>query len=180
MAGLPSIAYIDHGVPSWFRWRLRHGAARVDRLGASCHASILQRAQGRGRGWRASNGVVVADVVSIGGKRTFSLDEAISVLPVVRRVTERAHDQYHDVKARLHHTRDIEGRFAIEEELQDIIRAWARSIDRLGGKARPLWTVDFDHGSGYYCWQFPEPTIAHHHGYREGFEERTPFPNAPA
>jgi hypothetical protein len=33
--------------------------------------------------------------------------------------------------------------------------------------------VDFDNGGGYYCWCYPEETVAHYHGYDDGFSGRT-------
>jgi hypothetical protein len=35
-----------------------------------------------------------------------------------------------------------------------------------------LWLVDFDSGSGCYCWQWPEQRLEFYHGYDEGFAGR--------
>ena len=33
--------------------------------------------------------------------------------------------------------------------------------------------MDFDNGSGYYCWQYPEEGLQYYHTYEEGFRGRT-------
>ena len=43
---------------------------------------------------------------------------------------------------------------------------------RLGIEVKGLWLIDFDCGSGYYCWQWPEPGLQFFHGYEEGFRGR--------
>ena len=35
--------------------------------------------------------------------------------------------------------------------------------------------VDWDAGDGYFCWRYPEPALAHFHGYEEGFAGRVPI-----
>ena len=35
-----------------------------------------------------------------------------------------------------------------------------------------LGLIDFDNGSGYYCWRWPETDLAYFHGYEEGFGGR--------
>ncbi len=57
-------------------------------------------------------------------------------------------------------------------ELQMIVDDWTERIHKLGLNAKGLWLVDFDNGEGYYCWQHPEPSLAHYHGYEEGFAGR--------
>jgi hypothetical protein len=45
-------------------------------------------------------------------------------------------------------------------------------MEAFGADVKGLWLVDFDNGSGYYCWRWPEPELAHFHGYDEGFSGR--------
>jgi hypothetical protein len=35
-----------------------------------------------------------------------------------------------------------------------------------------LWLVDFDNGSGYYCWRYPELRLEYYHSYDGGFGSR--------
>ena len=48
----------------------------------------------------------------------------------------------------------------------------APEVTTLGVEIKGLWLVDFDNGSGYYCWQHPEPSLSHYHGYEDGFAGR--------
>jgi len=58
------------------------------------------------------------------------------------------------------------------EQYQDIIQEWADGVKGLGIEVKGLWLIDFDSGSGYYCWQYPEPSLQYFHGYEEGFGGR--------
>ena len=60
----------------------------------------------------------------------------------------------------------------VEDRIRDRVGAWARAMDALGLEVKGVWLVDFDNGSGYYCWKWPEPELAHFHGHDEGFEAR--------
>jgi len=46
-------------------------------------------------------------------------------------------------------------------------------MEALGLEVKGLWLVDFDNGSGYFCWTWPEEGLEYFHGYEEGFEGRT-------
>ena len=58
------------------------------------------------------------------------------------------------------------------EQYQSIVGEWAETIIRLGIEVKGLWLVDFDNGSGYYCWQWPEPGLQFFHGYDDGYRGR--------
>jgi hypothetical protein len=45
-------------------------------------------------------------------------------------------------------------------------------MEALGLEIKGLWLVDFDNGSGYYCWRWPEPALEYFHGYEAGFAGR--------
>ena len=59
-----------------------------------------------------------------------------------------------------------------EREHQRVIGEWAELVMQLGIDVKGIWLVDFDNGSGYYCWQHPEPALQYFHGYEEGFRGR--------
>jgi hypothetical protein len=90
-------------------------------------------------------------------KKVFSYDEATALLPRVRESTEDAF-------------RRAEGRSGAEAEA--IVQAWARELVALGLEVKGLWLVDFDNGSGYYCWRYPEPGLQYYHSYEDGFGGR--------
>jgi hypothetical protein len=58
------------------------------------------------------------------------------------------------------------------DEQQRIVEEWAASIMQFGIEVKGLWLIDFDNGSGYYCWKYPEPSLQFFHGYDEGFSGR--------
>jgi hypothetical protein len=99
-------------------------------------------------------------------KKVFTLDEARTVLPKVRELTEDAVFRY----ARL-----LPAGEEAESERQDVVRIWARQVGELGAEIKGLWLVDFDAGGGYYCWKYPEPALEYYHGYDEGFAGRVPL-----
>jgi hypothetical protein len=66
-------------------------------------------------------------------------------------------------------------RAELEAGIRGAIERWAHEMEALGLEVKGLWLVDFDSGSGFYCWRWPEPALAHFHTYDQGFEGRTPI-----
>ena len=93
----------------------------------------------------------------------FSYAEAAALLPEVRRLTE-------DVYAKVEALGAKPG-----EQADALIREWAEALTARGIEVKGLWLVDFDNGSGYYCWQYPEPSLRYFHSYEDGFEGRVPI-----
>jgi hypothetical protein len=100
-------------------------------------------------------------------KRIFSYDEAAALLPEVRRLTEHAFQSVEALSGLAAHDRD-EARARVDE----IVTGWARGLLERGLAIKGLWLVDFDNGSGYYCWRYPEEGLQYYHGYEEGFQGR--------
>jgi hypothetical protein len=105
--------------------------------------------------------------------RSWSLDGARALLPDVRKRTASA---VAAVQALLER-RESEGDKALAAEQLDaqvgsVTSDWVRAMEALGLEVKGLWLVDFDNGSGYYCWRWPETELAHFHGYEEGFSGR--------
>jgi hypothetical protein len=96
-------------------------------------------------------------------KRVFSYAEAVQMLPEVRALTDRA---VHEIEA-----------LGPEpgERADAVIGAWAKALLDQGLEVKGLWLVDFDSGSGYYCWRHPEPALRYFHSYEEGFPGRMPI-----
>ena len=95
-------------------------------------------------------------------KRIFSYEEAVALLPSVQDLTSSA-------VARIE---ELDAEETATEEYQDIIQQWADGVLGLGIEVKGLWLIDFDNGSGYYCWQYPEPSLQYYHGYEDGFGGR--------
>jgi hypothetical protein len=113
-----------------------------------------------------------ASIQLLDAHRVFSLEQAQSLVPLIRRITRAAFEQ---IERRLPQLTHAEGakREELEGEVHAIFDAWQEKLRRLGGVTKGMWLVDFDNGEGYYCWRYPETEIAHFHGYKEGFLGRT-------
>jgi hypothetical protein len=94
-------------------------------------------------------------------KKVFSYEDAAALLPEVQRLTASAVDQVEAL-----------ANDAPKDEAQRIVAGWAESIMSLGIEVKGLWLIDFDNGSGYYCWQYPEESLQYFHGYDDGFSGR--------
>ena len=106
-------------------------------------------------------------------KRQWSLEGARALLDEVRERTGRAVGEVEKLLA------EGEGqetgspeRQAIDARIRVAVSRWLRSMEALGLEIKGLWLVDFDNGSGYYCWRWPEEELAYFHGYEEGFDSR--------
>jgi hypothetical protein len=112
-------------------------------------------------------------------RRIFSLSEARDLLPRVKALTAVAVEHAEHLTAEFEATSldaglaaDDGERARIGEELNQIVAHWAVQMGELGLEAKGPWLVDFDNGSGYYCWRHPEDAVLHFHGYDEGFAGR--------
>ena len=95
----------------------------------------------------------------------FSYDGAAALLPEVRRLTEEA-------VALVDQARAAGEGPEIEERVHAIVADWAEAMIDRGLEVKGLWLVDFDNGSGYYCWRYPEMRLEYYHPYDGGFGSR--------
>ena len=86
------------------------------------------------------------------------------MLPEVRRATEEAYRGVERLTA--------SERRGAQAEADAIVKAWADDLLARGLEIKGLWLVDFDNGSGYYCWRYPEERLDFYHSYEEGFGGR--------
>jgi len=115
----------------------------------------------------------MGEVVKIFQSRRFTLEEAESLLPVVRKVTKEAIDQFLLLEEKLKHFQhDAEKWKEIEQQIAAVINHWSEKILKLGCQPKGIWLVDFDNGEGYYCWRFGDDRIEYFHGYNDGFAGR--------
>jgi hypothetical protein len=103
-------------------------------------------------------------------KKTFTYEEALALLPEVRRITEEAYQAVEQVSG-APGSASASGRQS-RERIDELVTAWARELLARGVEVKGLWLVDFDSGSGYYCWRYPEPGLQFYHSYDEGFRGR--------
>ncbi len=104
-------------------------------------------------------------------KRIFTYAEARQLLPAVRRRTKEALDALAGTSAE-GASGPEEARETLEREAASILGAWAKDIEALGIEVKGPWLLDFDSGSGYFCWKWPEESLDFFHGYDEGFAGR--------
>lgn len=105
-------------------------------------------------------------------KRIFTYEEARELMQQVVEITREAAERVDEL---LSETGDLAAEDVPDEVLDEynvIVDEWARAILDLGVEVKGLWLVDFDSGSGYYCWKYPEPALQYFHGYEEGFKGR--------
>jgi hypothetical protein len=106
----------------------------------------------------------------IAEKRTFSYDEAAAVLPELRQLTEHAHREVEHLRTAVSEGRIEAERF--EALATNIVNEWASRVKSFGVEVKGIWLVDFDNGSGYYCWRWPETALQFFHTHEEGFSGR--------
>lgn len=117
-----------------------------------------------------------ADVERSPNRRTFTYEEALESFPAVRDLTLAAQRHIEALVNRIGSLDQLEARRdELEGEVAKIVEAWAVEVAALGCEVKGLWLVDWDSGDGYYCWKFPETSVAHFHGYDEGFAGRVPI-----
>lgn len=105
--------------------------------------------------------------------RIFSYEEALNTFPQVRDLTAAAVRQIESLVNRVQSLEELDSRKAeLEEACDRVVQAWSLEVQRLGCEVKGLWLVDWDSGSGYYCWKYPEETICHFHEYDEGYRGR--------
>jgi len=105
---------------------------------------------------------VTFDIVTNVSKKIFSYEQAAELLPQVQELTG-------DAIARVE---AMDEATAGGDDYQRIVQQWADSVMDLGIEVKGLWLIDFDNGSGYYCWHYPESSLQYFHGYEEGFGGR--------
>jgi hypothetical protein len=103
----------------------------------------------------------------------FSLQQAREMLPQVKHLTADAVRRAESLVAQLQDVSEGDPAHAtLSAALNDVVNSWADEVRALGLEAKGMWLVDFDNGEGYYCWSYPEETIAYYHAYDEGFAGR--------
>lgn len=108
----------------------------------------------------------MGEVIELKRNKPFTLKEAQTLLPIVKRITEEAVTQVEQLERR---------RPDSEQELNRIVNRWSDKIFKLGAEPKGLWLVDFDNGAGCYCWRHPEDEVCFYHTYEGGFNARQPI-----
>jgi len=104
--------------------------------------------------------------------RDWGFETASAMLREVRTRTEqsvKAIEPLEALRLRLDGTPEVK---KVEAELRTLVSRWIREMEALGVSVKGLWLVDFDNGSGYYCWRWPEERLEFYHGYDETYADR--------
>src|SRR5688572_25344954 len=89
-------------------------------------------------------------------KKTFTYAEATALLPAVQKLTEDAYRRVEAIQAGS--SPETLGALA-QRDIDRIVSEWAYAVMEKGIEVKGLWLIDFDSGSGYYCWRYPEPGL---------------------
>jgi len=111
-------------------------------------------------------------VGNVATRREWTLEGARAVLSDVRARTERAALEAEKLVLAREGAPPAE-QAKVDAKIQQLIERWQREMEALGAEVKGVWLVDFDNGSGYYCWRWPETTVDHFHTYEEGFGGRS-------
>lgn len=117
-----------------------------------------------------------AQIVNCDEPRIFSLQEAQTLFPMVRKVTRDSYEELEPLRQKLEAMLPTNPELVrVEAEYEAVVKRWVGKMERLGLVVKGLWLVDFDTGDGYLCWKFPEIRLGHYHDYEEGFAGRRPI-----
>lgn len=123
---------------------------------------------------KAETTIIIVPVNVPEARPIFSLQQARDLLPHVKHMTADAVRSAESLVSQLNGLAEEDPEHAtLSAALRDVVNRWAEQVQSLGLEAKGLWLVDFDNGEGYYCWCYPEETVAHYHGYEDGFGGRT-------
>jgi hypothetical protein len=113
------------------------------------------------------------NVVQLGGKKIFTIESANALLKTIHSIT---HNTRLDVNTTLSLLQaagaDTPRGHVLEASINSLILTWQTKMEKLGVEPKGLWLVDFDSGSGYFCWKYPETVVEHFHSYTEGMQSR--------
>lgn len=113
-------------------------------------------------------------IENLNAKKIFNREEAQLLLPVLIKITERYLNDVRVLTSQMNALQGIDNERAgaVQTKIDSTLQKWQDNIRRLGAVPKGIWNVDFDCGTGYYCWKFPENEIRFWHGYQDGFPGR--------
>jgi hypothetical protein len=118
--------------------------------------------------------IPLIEIVNQTTQKTFTLASASELLPLIYRLTEETDKGVKDLATSLNVIIDKKSDHALklQEQIDQLVTRWHSKLERLGVRPKGVWLADFDNGTGYFCWKFPETKIMFYHGYQDGFSGR--------
>jgi len=105
--------------------------------------------------------------------RRWTLESSLEIFPEVRERTSQAVREVEELlQERALQPADSPARRVLDERVEQVVSRWMRAMEALGLEVKGIWLVDFDTGSGYYCWRWPEERLEYYHSYEAGFAGR--------
>jgi hypothetical protein len=101
-------------------------------------------------------------------RRQWTLKSAREMLGEVRTRTEKAVTELEPVLKRREASGPGPEQAELDEEVRQIVGTWVRAMEALGLEVNGLWRVDFDTGTGYFSWKWPEEALEY---FRDGDED---------
>ena len=99
-------------------------------------------------------------------EKVFTLEEASALLPWLKEACREAETKVHAMRRAGADSADA------QERLFAIIQHWAETVLKLGALPKQPFTIDFNSGHDYFCWEYPEEDIFYRHGYQDGYRGR--------
>lgn len=99
----------------------------------------------------------------------YTLAEAKLLIPWLKEASQEAEQQVRQAQL------DAKDNQEAQAKIQAIIYHWAETIAKLGGLPKQPFTVDFDSGKDFFCWEYPEDDIYFRHDYDRGYAGRHPI-----
>ncbi len=108
----------------------------------------------------------MGEVIPIHSRRTFTQEEALDLLPVVRRITEKVAEDVAGLQEQIRFVPHSEPLYQrIYSQIELAFRRWAIKISKLGCEPRGIWLVDFDAGNGWFTWRLGDAGLAFFHSH---------------
>jgi hypothetical protein len=102
----------------------------------------------------------MGQVIHIHSQRIFTEGEASELLPVVKRITERAAARIDELKARLEWLPEGEpSSVRLKGKLEFELKRWILRISQLGCEPRGIWLVDFKADDGWFSWRYGDDSL---------------------
>ncbi len=92
-------------------------------------------------------------------EQVFNLEDARALLPWFAQASEEAEAQ---IKQTQRNESDLD---EAQARIRYIIQHWTETIAKLGAIPKQHFTVDFNSGTDYFCWEYPETDVVFRHDY---------------